>query len=204
MALKAGYYGVKKAMSSAIQSMISRFGDALVIKSIGDGLELSEDDELSSEIKSIGDGLELSEGGELSAEIKSIGEGLALSEEGVLSSTSTGGVDYSNTEQNLGIKWTDGKSVYRKVVRGSGMVIPADADGTELPYASFSFLDSAYEIINAQVVNRGTEASNPTLLCLPIRLVRRYVTTSFRYGYYATGNYQTLNNVECIIVDYVR
>lgn len=77
MALKAGYYGVKKAMLSAIQSTVSKFSDALVIKSIGEGLELDSDGELSC--------------------------------------TATGGVDYSTTEQDTGLKWVDGRTVYKRV-----------------------------------------------------------------------------------------
>ena len=74
MALKAGYYGVKKAILGTINSLAG----ALVIKSLGDGLELSESGELSC--------------------------------------TATGGVDYSTDEQDTGLKWTDGRTVYQKTI----------------------------------------------------------------------------------------
>lgn len=46
MALKAGYYGIKKVLIDKINSLAG----AVVIKSIGDGLDLSEAGELSSTI----------------------------------------------------------------------------------------------------------------------------------------------------------
>lgn len=46
MALKAGYYGIKKVLIDKINSLAG----AVVIKSIGDGLDLSESGELSSTI----------------------------------------------------------------------------------------------------------------------------------------------------------
>lgn len=44
MALRAGYYGIKNALLKKLQGL----ADALVIKSIGEGLELSEAGELSN------------------------------------------------------------------------------------------------------------------------------------------------------------
>ena len=44
MALKAGYYGIKKALLEKLESLF----DSVVIKSIGDGLDLSAAGELSS------------------------------------------------------------------------------------------------------------------------------------------------------------
>ena len=73
MALRAGYYGIKNALLKKLQGL----SDALVIKSIGEGLDLSAAGELSN--------------------------------------TSTGGVDYSTTEQDTGLKWIDGRSVYKRV-----------------------------------------------------------------------------------------
>lgn len=72
MALRAGYYGIKNALLKKLQGLT----DALVIKSIGEGLDLSAAGELSN--------------------------------------TSIGGVDYSTTEQNTGLKWYDGKDIYCK------------------------------------------------------------------------------------------
>lgn len=72
MALRAGYYGIKNALLKKLQGL----SDALVIKSIGEGLNLSAAGELSN--------------------------------------TSTGGLDYSTTEQNTGLKWYDGKDIYCK------------------------------------------------------------------------------------------
>ena len=65
MALKAGYKGIKK---SVLETLMSLAG-SVVIKSIGDGLTLSEAGELSANVNDVGDGLTLSEAGELSADI---------------------------------------------------------------------------------------------------------------------------------------
>lgn len=73
MALRAGYYGIKNALLKKLEGLTN----ALVIKSIGDGLNLSAAGELSN--------------------------------------TSSGGVDYSTTEQDTGLKWIDGRSVYKRV-----------------------------------------------------------------------------------------
>lgn len=72
MALRAGYYGIKNVLLKKLQGL----SDALVIKSIGEGLNLSAAGELSN--------------------------------------TSTGGLDYSTSEQDTGIKWTDNKHIYQK------------------------------------------------------------------------------------------
>lgn len=53
MALKAGYKGIKKSLAIGIAAFIQKFSDALVIKSIGSGLDLSEDGELSASAQSV-------------------------------------------------------------------------------------------------------------------------------------------------------
>lgn len=50
MALRAGYYGIKKAFKDSIEAFISSMSDALIIKSLDDTLELSDDGELSIDI----------------------------------------------------------------------------------------------------------------------------------------------------------
>lgn len=74
MALRAGYYGIKNALLKQLE----RLSNALVIKSIGEGLNLSSAGELSN--------------------------------------TATGGVDYSTTEQDTGLKWFDGSEIYVKTI----------------------------------------------------------------------------------------
>ena len=74
MALRAGYYGIKNTLLKKLEG----FSNAVVIKSIGEGLDLSAAGELSN--------------------------------------TSSGGVDYSTTEQDTGLKWTDGRTVYQKTI----------------------------------------------------------------------------------------
>ena len=104
MALKAGYKGVKNSLVSFIESLVG----SKVIKSIGDGLSLSDAGELELDI---GDGLEIDASDEL---VVKIGSGLAFDENGAIEVDSTGGLDYSNTEQDTGLKWLDGRSIYQK------------------------------------------------------------------------------------------
>ena len=72
MALRAGYYGIKKKILEKVNALPG---------------------------------------------IKTIGTGLSLSSAGVLSAT--GGIDYSTTEQDTGIKWIDGKTIYKKTIVSS-------------------------------------------------------------------------------------
>lgn len=52
MALKAGYQGLKKAFKQSIESFMANMSDALIIKSLDDTLELSDEGELSIDIDS--------------------------------------------------------------------------------------------------------------------------------------------------------
>lgn len=47
MALRAGYYGLKKKVLTQLTGIAYKFIDALAIKTIGDGLTLSDDGELN-------------------------------------------------------------------------------------------------------------------------------------------------------------
>ena len=99
MALKAGYIGIKKSMLGLINSLAS----TKLIKSFGDGLNLTQAGELNMTAATAS-----KIGG-----VK-VGDGLSI-DEGVLSVDSVGGVDYSTEEVDTGLKWTDGKPIYRKV-----------------------------------------------------------------------------------------
>lgn len=87
MALKAGYIGVKKSMLGLINSIAS----AKIIKTIGNGLKLTSAGTLSADIDT--ETMEF-KNGKLAAKATAL--------------------DYSTTEQNTGVKWTDGKTIYRK------------------------------------------------------------------------------------------
>lgn len=76
MALRAGYHGIKGALVGVTKAAAEKLAGLPAIKTIGDGLTLSD--------------------------------------EGVLSSDSTGGINYSTTEQDTGLKWIDGRSIYQK------------------------------------------------------------------------------------------
>lgn len=88
MALRAGYYGLKKSMISFISSL----SDAKIIKNIGNGLKLTNAGALSAEIDSAT--MEF-KNGKIAAKAVS--------------------VDYSTDEALLPEKWIDGKALYRKV-----------------------------------------------------------------------------------------
>ena len=98
MALKAGYIGIKKSMLGLINSLAS----AKLIKSFGDGLNLTSAGKLNMTAATAS-----KIGG-----VK-VGEGLEITD-GVLNVTSTGAVDYSTEEVDTGVKWVDGKTIYRK------------------------------------------------------------------------------------------
>ena len=89
MALRAGYYGVKKNVLSAI----NKLSGAKIIKTIGDGLKLTTAGKLSRDIDS--ETMEF-KNGKLAAKSKSW--------------------DYSIIEVNTGQKWIDGKDIYCKVL----------------------------------------------------------------------------------------
>lgn len=99
MALKAGYIGIKKSMLGLINSLAS----AKLIKSFGDGLNLTSAGKLNitaATASKIGG-------------VK-IGEGLEINGQGVLNCTVTGGFDYSSNEFDTGQKWIDGRTIYGK------------------------------------------------------------------------------------------
>ena len=98
MALKAGYKGVKKSVLDFISSLSS----AKIIKTIGDGLNLTSSGELDVEINP-----ETMEFVENKLSAKSVN------------------VDYSTDEQDMGVKWIDEKTIYSKVFHD--VTIPQNA-----------------------------------------------------------------------------
>lgn len=97
MALKAGYIGIKKSMLGLINSLAS----AKLIKSFGDGLNLTNAGKLNMTAATAS-----KIGG-----VK-IGEGLEITAQGVLKCTVIGGFDYSSDEFDTGQKWIDGRPIY--------------------------------------------------------------------------------------------
>lgn len=106
MALKAGYYGIKKALESSIKSLVETMSGALIIKSLDDTMSLSDEGELSitldNEVTENSDNPVTS--GAVFSALENIG----------------GGIDYSTTEQDTGLKWIDNKSIYCKTIHKSG------------------------------------------------------------------------------------
>lgn len=94
MALRAGYYGIKKALQEKVKAIPA-------IKTISTGLNLSKAGALT---------LKTASASQLGG-IK-VGEGLSI-ENGVLSATAQGsGAQYSTTEFDTGDKWIDGSPIY--------------------------------------------------------------------------------------------
>lgn len=108
MALRAGYKGVKK---SVLDSLLSLVG-AVIIEEIGDGLTLTDENELEADVKSIGNGLTLSEAGELAADIDP--DTMEFTEAGKLACKATGGVSYSSEWQDTGLTWVNGEHIMQK------------------------------------------------------------------------------------------
>lgn len=151
MALRAGYYGIKKRLIAAIQSFMTDHADDVSIKSIGDGLTLSE-------------------AGQLSAGATSI--------------------NYSTTEQNTGVKWTDGKDIYQKTYE-IATTTEVDQSGkflTEISdYASFETVISAYAIgknsanLLAYLQEGGLKLyANPSCDCDTVTVLYTKKTTNSR------------------------
>lgn len=123
MALKAGYIGIKKSMLGLINSLAS----AKLIKSFGDGLNLTNAGKLNmtpATASKIGG-------------VK-VGDGLAIND-GVLSCTVTGGFDFSTSEFDTGQKWIDGKTIYGKVF--NNQTLPNNALTLSLPIAPAADID---------------------------------------------------------------
>ena len=102
MALKAGHKGIKNTLKLALEKLVADTAGMKIIKTIGDGLQLTDAGKLNVKAATAS-----AIGG-----IK-VGEGLEI-EDGVLNVTASGGIDYSTEKQDTGLKWTDGKTIYQK------------------------------------------------------------------------------------------
>lgn len=91
MALRAGYYGLKNTVKKKLEKLAADTAGMKIIKTIGNGLKLTSAGTLSADIDTD------------TMEFKS----------GKLASKATA-LDYLTTEQNTGVKWVDGKDIYRK------------------------------------------------------------------------------------------
>lgn len=102
MALRAGYYGIKTAIKQKLEKLIKDMDGAKIIKTIGAGLNLSDQGELSAKIAS-----------DTQLGCIKVGENLSINEAGVLSATASGGSAALalDTEVDTG-KTLDGKPVY--------------------------------------------------------------------------------------------
>lgn len=90
MALRAGYYGLKNSVKKTLEKLASDLAGAKIIKSVGDGLSLSDQGALAANIDS--ETMEFKDH-KLAAKIPSY-------------------PSYSTTEFNTGKKWIDGKDIF--------------------------------------------------------------------------------------------
>lgn len=102
MALKAGHQGIKNTLKLALEKLVADTAGMKIIKTIGDGLQLTDAGKLN-----VKPATDTTIGG-----IK-VGDGLSI-DDGVLSFDGTGVSDYSTEEVDTGVKWIDGKPIYRK------------------------------------------------------------------------------------------
>lgn len=87
MALRSGYYGLKKSAITALQTLLNNVSGMKIIKSFGDGLKLSNAGKLSLEAAT-----DTKMGG------FKVGSGLSM-EDGVLSATATGAGEWTALEE---------------------------------------------------------------------------------------------------------
>ena len=102
MALRAGYYGLKNSVKKKLEKLAADMAGAKIIKTIGDGLNLTNAGKLN-----VTAATDNKLGG-----IK-VGSGLEIVD-GVLNVTISGSFDYSSDEFLTGQKWIDGKDIYGK------------------------------------------------------------------------------------------
>ena len=129
MALKAGYKGIKKAVLDTLLPLI----DIVKIKSLGDGLSLSEEGELEMDVpvESLGDGLSLSEEGELEMDvpIESLGAGFSLDE---------GIINYSGSSVTV-------ESIFHSDV-ATGSTFELSKEITDYDFVVFIAVDGDYSV----------------------------------------------------------
>lgn len=121
MALRAGYYGVKIGVLRSLNAL-----GKLGIKKLGSMFNVSNTGELT-----------------VRNATKTI-PGIVKLED------ITGGVDYSTNEQNTGVKWVDGKTIYQKtfLVDCTGNV-STTVNLSELSFNELINIDGCFKIINA-------------------------------------------------------
>lgn len=141
MSLKAGYIGVKKSMLGIINSL----SVAKIIKTIGNGLKLSNAGSLAADLDN--DTMEFKNG-------KIAAKAVA--------------VNYSTTEKLLPEKWLNGESLYRKVFTfDTTQTIPSN--GAVLISEGYSDIDM---IISGQ--SFGSVESSPVLTSIQSGGIKLY------------------------------
>lgn len=169
MALKAGYQGVKKALLDAVKNL----SGALVIKSLGDGFNLTNAGKLNMTAATAS-----KMGG------FKVGENLEMSN-GVLSAKG-GGFDYSTTNMvNTGQKWIDGKDIYCKTF--TGVTVPKTAYTTNL--------DLGAEIDTFIKVEYGEATGGADLVNNLIAYAKIVKTAGSNTIFYPTNYIAALTNV---------
>ena len=168
MALKAGYYGIKKSLFSVIESL----SGAKVIKTIGNGLNLSNAGSLSCDIDT--ETMEFKNG-------KLASKGASF--------------DFSTTEFDTGQKWIDGKSICGIVITQESVTVPGGATYGEISLSSLN-IDTpvmCYVSANNEIVFPWvTDSVNSTIGI-------KYTPSVLGFRKSSTGGSATLSNVKAIL-----
>lgn len=106
-----------------------------------------------------------------------------------------GGIDYSTTEQNTGLKWIDGKDIYQITIQTS---LPLVATDGTMAYADISFtgVDSVIKLV-AQFSDTNSVYFTP-YLSNGLRIVKTYYNKSTQKIMLATDSV-SFSEVPCII-----
>lgn len=154
MALRAGYIGIKKSWLG----LINKLSTAKIIKSIGNGLELTSAGKLNVTAASasaigglkVGDGLSVGSGGKVSVSPATaediggviVGDGLSIDEAGVISANASG---FSRTNLYTGSASTAGAVTLTSAIGDNDLLEIVLTDGSV--YRS-SYLVPAYTLIH--------------------------------------------------------
>lgn len=179
MALRAGYYGIKKTFKDAIESLIANMSDMVIIKSLDDALSLSDAGELSvDDASTSGKGIV-----QLDAE-PAEDSGNAITSGAVFAALQgVGSYDYSTTEFNTGQKWIDGKDIFGIVIPGTYAISNTGTNANNLAIES-GLLPVIETVIDAFLIRPVAENTTPGLARVSVTvdsttLVKAYSVTNF-------------------------
>lgn len=178
MALRAGYYGLKNSVKKKLEKLAADMAGAKIIKTIGDGLNLTNAGKLN---------VTAATASKLGG-VK-VGEGLAI-EDDVLSCTVSGGVAFSTTEFDTGFTWIDGKKIYGKVF--NNVNIPNNAFSLSLDLGANADISKVLYFN----ITEGTASSDRVF---DYRLYGKFVVSTDNLLLQPTCTSRALNGVDAVV-----